>query len=63
MREIRLSGSVRGAGREVRPYRDPPISHAKHGGLCDAGRDEDGRETKTQSFRVGQTWAACPTEI
>jgi hypothetical protein len=25
MREIRLSGSVRGAGREVRPYRDPLI--------------------------------------
>jgi len=23
MREIRLSGSVRGAGRKVRPYRDP----------------------------------------
>jgi len=23
MREIRPSGSVRGAGREVRPYRDP----------------------------------------
>jgi hypothetical protein len=25
MREIRPSGSVRGAGREVRPYRDIPI--------------------------------------
>ena len=25
MREIRLSGSVRGADREVRPYRDPII--------------------------------------
>ena len=31
MREIRLSGSVRGAGREVRPYRDLPLPMRKHG--------------------------------
>ena len=33
MREIRPSGSVRGAGREARPYRDYPNSDAKQRGL------------------------------
>jgi hypothetical protein len=33
MREIRLSGSVRGADREVRPYRDLPKTDAKQRGL------------------------------
>jgi hypothetical protein len=31
MREIRLSGSVRGVRRNPYPYRDLPIAHAEHG--------------------------------
>jgi hypothetical protein len=36
MREIRLSGSVRGADREVRPYRDLPKSDAVGSALVTA---------------------------
>jgi hypothetical protein len=42
MREIRLSGSVRGAGREVRPYRDPLFPMRSMVGFCDAGSRLDG---------------------
>ena len=37
MREIRLSGSVRGAGCEVRPYRDPLMPMRSMVGFHDAG--------------------------
>ena len=52
MREIRPSGSVRGAGREVRPYRDPIIPMRSSVGLYDAGSDEDGRENRRPSAEV-----------
>ena len=54
MREIRLSGSVRGAGRKVRPYRDPLIPMRSSVGLRDAGRDED--------FRAGTDSKAAPED-
>jgi hypothetical protein len=34
MREIRLSGSVRGADRKVRPYRDPILPVQSTAPLC-----------------------------
>jgi len=43
MREIRLSGSVRGVRRNPYPYRDPLIPMRSMAGLYDAGSDENGR--------------------
>ena len=51
MREIRLSGSVRGADREVRPYRAPLIPMRSMVGFYDAGRDEDGWENEGPESR------------
>jgi len=46
MRETRLSGSVRGANREVRPYRDPLIPMRSMVGFYDVGSGLDGRENE-----------------
>jgi hypothetical protein len=52
MREIRLSGSVRGADREVRPYRDHPNAHAKHGrGLRQQNRLPGGLSIASSFYR------------
>ena len=60
MREIRLSGSVRGAGREVRPYRDPPNSDAKQRGLLLVLPRMLEEPQKQQAAPVDGPYTACP---